>query len=124
MYNVHVQNLDVAPNTMQLVIHSIRDVPYKGDADRAINAFVKFDFGYPQSAPIKGQTSIVAGKGRLASFDENFSLGLRSGRLSSKATLRHFEKRRVKFSIWHRKTGIFSSEDAPTAVCAASMGIA
>ena len=48
-----MQNLDVAPNTMQLVIHSIRDVPYKGDADRAINAFVKFDFGYPQSAPIR-----------------------------------------------------------------------
>ena len=74
--HLNVQNLDVAPNTMQLVIHSIRDVPYKGDADRTINAFVKFDFGYPQSAPIKGQTSIVAGKGRLVSFERVSRWGL------------------------------------------------
>ena len=108
---IKVQNLDVPVNTMRLIIHSINDVPYKGDPDRAVNAFVKFDFGYPRTAPIEGQTPIVAGKGRLASFDKSFSLGLGSGRLSSKATLRHFEKRRMNFSVWHRKSGLFSSED-------------
>ena len=106
-----VQNLDVEANTMRLIIHSINYVPYKGDSDRAINAFVKFDFGYPRAAPIEGQTPVVAGKGRLVSFEKSFSLGLGSGRLSSKATLRHFEKRRMSFSIWHRKSGIFSTED-------------
>jgi hypothetical protein len=106
-----VRNLDVAANELRLIIHSINDVPYRGDPERAINAFVKFDFGYPRTAPIEGQTPVVAGKGRLVSFDKSFSLGIGSGRLSSKATLRHFEKRRMNFSIWHRKSGIFSSED-------------
>lgn len=106
-----VKNMDVPVHTMSLTIHSINDFPYKGDPERALNIFIKFDFGYPRAAPIQGQTRIITGKGRLISFEKSFPLGLGSGRLSSKATLRHFEKRRINFSIWCRKSGLFSSEN-------------
>jgi hypothetical protein len=111
MDSLTVVNTDVPPHVLLLTVHHLEHAVYKKERNRSVNLYCKYDFGYPRNEPEKGQTNVISGNIAMTSWEHRVTLPLGSGRLTSKATIRHFEKRKITFEIYHQKKHLFSSTD-------------
>jgi hypothetical protein len=117
-----VVNNDVPDNVLLLTIHHIENAVYKKETDRSVNLFIKFNFGYPRKQPIVGETEMITGNIGMTAWGHCVNIPLGTGKLTARATLRHFEKKKISFEIYHRKQHMFSSTDV--VICKAECSLA
>lgn len=102
-------NQDVSKDILLMTIHRFENGIYKKDKNRSVNLFIKYDFGYPRKDPVIGQTEMKTNSITMVSYEKFVRIPLPNGRLSAKATLRHFEKKKISFEICHQKQHMFSN---------------
>ena len=102
-------NQDVSQDILLMTIHRFENGIYKKDKNRSVNLFIKYDFGYPRKDPVIGQTEMKTNSIQMVSYEKFVRIPLPNGRLSAKATLRHFEKKKISFEICHQQQHMFSN---------------
>ena len=102
-------NQDVSQDILLMTIHRFENGIYKKDKNRSVNLFIKYDFGYPRKDPAIGQTEMKTNSITMVSYEKFVRIPLPNGRLSAKATIRHFEKKKISFEICHQQQHMFSN---------------
>ncbi|XP_059061811.1 coiled-coil and C2 domain-containing protein 1-like isoform X2 [Achroia grisella] len=89
-------NTDLNENDLELTI--VRGIAYNVPNPKEVDTYVKFEFPYPQDAPVSDRTSLVKDT-NSPQYDAVFPLSISRG---ARPCLRVFKRHAIKFEIYAR----------------------